>query len=395
MRRKVSAVVNSVSPLIETTKIKNINSSSIFGTNNKLIDRLVDQKISTTTTVELPPLKKQYTVEERKAALFESATLNLSRSESFQKYGIPVRTQARDKNKLLALSNEKKIFGEDLQIRSFKDISERSKLETENSNAIVESIKQMNFTTSGPEKYIQDPQDVLLFQLAWDHRNDAGAGIGNHGMQSNVKAFLKDKSDDIKGKNGGSHTSESLRLEEAYVGRKYLKKVFRNPESNLYSKNDLSIFEKTPTLKKVSSISTMARKFLLSDQNLIEEMLLPQDGPSSKQIMNLDEIGFDPDGKHGRIFSMREKGEKSRKFIIKSGERSIFWASITLIISANGDLLMPIVTHQGGSETEMPAHFVMNLDEDFYVNCTPSGYSDKETFRIVAGVLNEYKKKKS
>ena len=287
-------------------------------------------------------------------------------------------------------------------VNTFRDISKFC--EDENNRVTVyDAVQHFPFPTSGPNKYIKDPIDVQLFQNAWNHRNDSGAGIGTHAMKSNIKQFLNAKAENIIEQNNGESTKESDRLKGAKLGKKYIKNTFRNHESNVLNTSSIKD-ARIPILNKVSSISikrarasdptitsTMARKFIAADNALIMEGKIPTTGWTSLQVANLDEIGFDPDGNHGRVFSMKETGKSTRKFLVKSGEHAVFWVSVVLIITANGELLKPIIIHQGGSETEMPGHFLLNLDKTFHLNCTQSGYADRETYRIVSEILNSYR----
>jgi hypothetical protein len=116
---------------------------------------------------------------------------------------------------------------------------------------------------------------------------------------------------------------------------------------------------------------------------LIAEHKIPLlSGLSAADVLNLDEIGFDPNGQVERAYSLTRDSE--RRYCIRTGEKAPFWVSVILIALANGTMLPPIVIHKGGSDNALPAHFVNGLDPTFYVHCTSSGYADKDCFKIAA-----------
>jgi hypothetical protein len=81
-------------------------------------------------------------------------------------------------------------------------------------------------------------------------------------------------------------------------------------------------------------------------------------------------------------------GRSTRVFRVVTGEKNPFW--VTLFFWTRGDgatPCRPVIIHQGGSETEFTAFFTSGLPADWGVHATPSGYMDKEAFKIVADMF--------
>lgn len=135
----------------------------------------------------------------------------------------------------------------------------------------------------------------------------------------------------------------------------------------------------------------MLAMFLSSDMEMIERGPVGSDGPSPDMIFNCDEIGFDPDGKAKRTYSVF-KGRAERRFLYRKAERAaFFWVSAVPIITASGRLLDPVFIHQGGGVTNMISkNFLLNLLPEASVTVTSSGYDDKEAFRIVVDTIRSY-----
>ena len=111
--------------------------------------------------------------------------------------------------------------------------------------------------------------------------------------------------------------------------------------------------------------------------------LITGDEPEGYQIWNLDEMGVKPDGNGGHTFTLGSMGE--RPFGTQTGEHNEFWVTVCFGSRADGEMSMPpVVVHQGGSETEMPANFSLYLDASFGIHATPSGYMNRVGFRAVA-----------
>jgi hypothetical protein len=102
-------------------------------------------------------------------------------------------------------------------------------------------------------------------------------------------------------------------------------------------------------------------------------------GPDASQIWNGDEIGFDPNGKWGRVFTMEPR---NRMFVLRDGERAPFWATMFFWTRADGQChIPPTVVHQGEL---MRGDMVLDLPRSWHVLNSPSGYMTQEGFSQLA-----------
>ena len=130
--------------------------------------------------------------------------------------------------------------------------------------------------------------------------------------------------------------------------------------------------------------SIMTKKFILNNAQLISEGCFGETGViEARHVANTDEIGFDPEGKMLAHFSLTKKREE-RAFTAHTSEHAAFHVTVCLTAIADGTMLPPLIIHQGGTETMMPAHFALNLDPEmkFRITSSPSGYMTDAAWRV-------------
>jgi hypothetical protein len=131
----------------------------------------------------------------------------------------------------------------------------------------------------------------------------------------------------------------------------------------------------------------MISKFIESDKELIAKGIFDEDGPKSHQIVNIDEIGFDPCGNYYKVFSLSNNSDNKRRYHLRHGEHAPFHVSVILGVLADGTLLNPVIIHKSADEENIRGDFVTNLPVGFRVNCTASGYADRQSFRAICNEL--------
>jgi len=250
---------------------------------------------------------------------------------------------------------------------------------------VANVIDELQFPLSGPPPLLRSRLDRDLMAVKFDLHDQAGYGYSRSEMSEFAVQYCHQYADAVTAANGGVATNQSERLRKAKCGKNFLKDNFLTPKDYEWAENT------RPTISKTSEISfrraeaadptrqsTMARKFLAHMADCINSGTLPKGGPGGEDVEDWDEIGFDPWGRAYKTFSLFKDG-KERRFSARHGERAPFWVTLLYGIRANGTLTAPIIVHQGSS---MKGNFSMNLGEEFGVDCTKSGYADKDTFKV-------------
>lgn len=223
-------------------------------------------------------------------------------------------------------------------------------------------------------------------------------------MSSFVQIFAANTSGYIELKNNDVETTESKPLGELKACETYiiiflmLRKNYFGPKSSLTDNNEWNalstnnddgqqqnccgkmskksrISHKRAATASPLTSSIMIQKFKDHDKMLIQRGLVSAQGPQADDIFNLDEIGFDPNGRVLSTFSLRQK-RSERRFSLQNGEHAPFWVSVIIAACTNGDILPPVIIHKGDTSTLIPGHFGLNLHPDYRVTCTPSGLCD-------------------
>ena len=106
--------------------------------------------------------------------------------------------------------------------------------------------------------------------------------------------------------------------------------------------------------------------------------------PEPHQLLNADEVGFDPEGKFSKILAFRAH-RKSQ--VLRCSEHALFWTSAVIFSCADGTLnIPPFVVHQGaedsvslmstaiGDDVDADGNLAKQLPTTWGVAQSPSGY---------------------
>jgi hypothetical protein len=127
----------------------------------------------------------------------------------------------------------------------------------------------------------------------------------------------------------------------------------------------------------------MINSFLERYKRDFERGMLRTERSKAAQVINWDEVGFDPNGSYRRTFTLGRGGERGWR--VTTGEKAPFWATLLYATSANGTICgKPILIHQSSDSTHIAGNLLWGLDEDFLVSTSESGYMDKESLRPCA-----------
>ena len=113
--------------------------------------------------------------------------------------------------------------------------------------------------------------------------------------------------------------------------------------------------------------------------------LMVGDVPLPEDFVNFDETGFGPAG-FGATFQLFDQDEdgripRRRNIIVRTGDKhSDFWVSVSLTFFAKGDILPPMVIHEGGgtNSTTIPESIAIGLPAD-WIWTEPPPATNQET----------------
>jgi hypothetical protein len=296
-------------------------------------------------------------------------------------YGIPDRTLFRDINDGL---------------KTMLGLSECTKQElvafcsdVTNLKILEEAIASLDFVKTGRKTIIPTVVERDLLAMQMELRDSHGYGL-DRPMQI---AYLGSYCEHM-GASDCTTLEEAERFQKAKCSRAFIEKNFFDKESYQLggvnprmTKNSDCSFKRAAAANPTRA-SVMTRKFQENLNMLIAKEVFPSTGPSPYQVENYDEMGCDPWGQMNKVFSLLRNIDE-RRMNLRSGEKAEFWASILFGVNAGGELKMPTVIHKGGTDGELRGDFTMNLDPRFKVDCTPSGYASKITFRTAAATMLE------
>jgi hypothetical protein len=126
--------------------------------------------------------------------------------------------------------------------------------------------------------------------------------------------------------------------------------------------------------------------------DLFAQGILKTPHPLPHQVWNGDEIGFDPNGSFLATYGYTSGGTPPRRsFRLHSGERAPFWVTMFFMSRADGQHpIPPTIVHQGGDEHSLRGDLSLELNADWVVHSTPSGYMDQAGFRAVVHNLIKF-----
>ena len=138
------------------------------------------------------------------------------------------------------------------------------------------------------------------------------------------------------------------------------------PQVGYLSASPLS--EKRAAACSVALTTEMFRKVRAMYEALQLQKILKTPAPTNAQIFNLDEVGYDGNGKYGRVLVNKDG---KRKFYLVTGEHGPFWVTQVLWSCANGQLFsVPTVIHQAHM---LSSYHTKGLPENWVVHASQSG----------------------
>ena len=183
--------------------------------------------------------------------------------------------------------------------------------------------------------------------------------------------------------NNGTATPYTERLANAKCGSKFVRRNITCEENatrlNVHSsltKNSHISFKRAAASNPCLH-SAMIRMFKEELRRKIDDGIFDEDGPLDCNVIDLDEIGFDPDGLMYKTYSLGNK--RNRLFKLRSTEHAPFHATLLYGVVGDGALTSPILIHQG---KDTSGDMALNLGDEFYLDNSPSGYADTDTFKI-------------
>jgi len=327
LRRKVALVVATVQKTVSQTDPL-ISKAHI---------RKVKSVLASLASPTAPPVKaerKEYTVNELRLCILMAVTGRKTVAAAERMYGVPRRTYYTYKNKLLT----------DLPIEAGAG-AEAVKLylhNAENYNTIATAVYCMDFTGPGPQSIIS-PMDRDIMALKMDLRDAASAGASRNDIGTVSRLFVENKINLLRSELGDKEevpesNAELERLVNAKFSRTFIRKNFllsgsltpgiANTAPKMTKTSPLSL----PRVKGTSPVvlNKMFEKFIAHQEDLITKGIFPPGGPAACQVINVDEVGFDPEGRVLSTFST-SKGSGERRFHARTGEHAPFWKNNTIL----------------------------------------------------------------
>lgn len=297
-----------------------------------------------------------------------------------ERHGVPESTLKRH---ILALAKE-------FSCSTRKELIDFRSCSLENDTSVRKAIMCIVVPKTGPPPMLSKVETDLLLVIA-SKKNAAGVNQGKRDIAQSARELCKAKALEME------EGPEKDRLQNAVCVPKYIRKIVADITPCLKQKEKETCkpgFRKNSAIsaKRAEAANPMLHCVMLGKIDVWYEDLrrkgvpIPPEGPPTNQKWNGDEKGFTTNSKFPPSFSMLNN--IVRNFTIVSGEKSTFWTTMFYWICGDGEVpVAPIVVHQGGSDTEMPAKFLYGLPENWSVHNTSSGYMDKSGFYICVEAL--------
>ena len=315
-----------------------------------------------------------YTFQERRAALLGMVSGKLSFKQAADPmgiYGVPSTTLQRD---IVQLGEGK----------TNKELKAQYKSSPEEQSRMEGLIQGMQFQSSGPRKYLSDTEAGLLTSIS-DLTTRGGQGSTRRDMASTAREIVHAKGREMMeiAKNDTERTA-AQRFMDAPVTTKYARHMSITQAAPMAEEGTTNSFRKASNISHARAAAmnplldgVMRAKIKVLFDRLHAEGILAHPTPEPFRVHGADEVGIDVLGTWGEFFSLGSHDADERHFRTVAGERSPFWVSLILNTSAVGTMpVSPTVIHEGGSETNIPASFFVNLpvDQSWQVFASASGY---------------------
>lgn len=233
----------------------------------------------------------------------------------------------------------------------------------------------------GQQPLLLESETALLLSRA-AQRGDMGHGLNPRLVRHETRLLCQSIAQHVPDPKAAN------KLEAAVISDHWLRDNERKVAHLLVHKGSTSGFLKASAVSEKRAAATatsltleMFRKLREAYANIHLRKILKQPLPTADQIFNMDEVGYDGNGKHGRVFVTKD-GE--RKFQVVSGERGPFWVTQVLWSCANGTAnIVPTVIHEGAT---LSSYFTKNLPDNWVVHATPSGVLSRHSMLFLIGV---------
>jgi len=345
-----------------------------------------------------------YSFEERQAAVYNVVTGQMTAPQAQLRFGVPSETLKKDKLALfdVALRSDggratsiNRINKEARKAR-FLNKGERKKLQETPIGraelvAFEETVKAVTdkWRVKGVGGNLQFPADEeALLVSVMAHMADAAAGKSRRAQREYAIGLAKAKAAQLlKGDAQDRARAEKLltfKASDKWLAAAYKRTCERGVR--LATKKPAALSQNRAAANVPYLNAAMHKKI----RAYYDEVLGKGVEPDADQVWNGDEVGFDPNGKWGKVLCFKgERGERrggvSR---IQTGERAPFWVTMFFVTRADGQCFVPpMIIHQGAHTN---IGHVLDLPSDWPVGSTPSGYMDQENFLPLAKHLVDY-----
>ena len=357
---------------------------------------------------------KCYTTEEMRKGLLSVATGRMKKPRAREEYGVPERTMQRYQEMLCEI----------LGYKSNDEVRKCAKT-AEGLKKVTDACNSFSPASRGCESLLSLNEVALVKELA-NAKGEAGYGQTRRAMRNDMRKIVHAKGAEAMGlAKTEEQRKQAKRMIVATLDGAWLRRNL-DRESKLLdtirlSGGDDGSSKKSPKRKRASSFtkpSVLSQKRAVAGsivkalamrrqlENMFVELkakgLMVGDVPLPEDIVNFDETGFGPAG-FGATFQLFDQDEdgripRRRNIIVRTGDKhSDFWVSVSLTFFANGDILPPMVIHEGGgtNSTTIPESIAIGLPADWIVDRTPSGYQSRDGVRDVIKQLADYRKQKN
>lgn len=187
---------------------------------------------------------------------------------------------------------------------------------------------------------------------------------------------------------------KAQKLLDAKLSGNYMRRNFDSPRNanpkskQRYKKvSNLSI-ERSKAKNNPQNVNMMLEKQLEMYDDHYKNGKLKTPYPTRKQMWNWDEIGFDPNGRCSKLYTLGYDNHL-RRYRETTGDKPPFLATLLYATNADGDIAVhPTLVHQSMSKDDtMPGNLVWGLGDDFLLCSSNSGYIDEEAFYHSASQL--------
>jgi hypothetical protein len=289
--------------------------------------------------------RKAYTHKEQQDAAYAftcEGKDHLTRKQVFAKYGICKTSIKRLKEQLKSKVSAGRVT--DARLRREADT--------------------LDVAQAGQQPMLMESETALLLSRA-AQRGDMGHGLNPKLVRHETREMCKSIASHVP------DPKTAKRLGNAKISEHWLrdnKKKVAHLLGNAGFKKASALSEKRAGATATSLTHVMFTKMQGAYAKLHLRQTLKQPAPNADQIFNMDEVGYDGNGKHARVFVTKDG---KRKFQVVSGERGPFWVTQVLWSCANGTTnIVPTVIHQGST---LSSYFTKNLPDDWVIHATPSG----------------------